>query len=162
MTETKVANAHMMMVGAHIKEEQPFLFVRFADQKLAKVPISDLKLEKLKDARLSLPNPYELEIFVKDKKAPHVYPWSFARVYCDAELTQRMAEASNRQTHSLATRVKAFRKQAALTQEALATMSGVTRMTIYSIENEKQYLPKVSTLQKLAKAFRCELFDLFS
>ena len=64
-------------------------------------------------------------------------------------------------SESIKTSLKTARKQAKMTQEALAVEVGVTRQTIISIETGK-YTPSLPLALKLAKVFNTSVEDLFS
>lgn len=57
-------------------------------------------------------------------------------------------------------KVKDKRTSFNLTQEQLANIVGVTRLTIISIEKQK-YEPSIGLAIKLAKALNCTVEDLF-
>ncbi|MBN2282026.1 MAG: helix-turn-helix transcriptional regulator [Candidatus Marinimicrobia bacterium] len=58
-------------------------------------------------------------------------------------------------------KVKDYRIKQDLTQQDLATLSGVSRQSINSIEKEK-YIPSLPLALKLAKIFKCKTDELFS
>lgn len=53
-----------------------------------------------------------------------------------------------------------MRKKRRLTQQQLATISGVSQQAISSIENGSRQSPSVETLYKLSKALKCTMDDL--
>ena len=57
-------------------------------------------------------------------------------------------------------KVKEMRISFNLTQEQLANIVGVTRLTIISIEKQK-YEPSIGLAIKLAKALNCKIEELF-
>lgn len=57
-------------------------------------------------------------------------------------------------------RVKEYRKNSGMTQNQLAELVGVTRLTIISLE-KKKYDPSVGLALKIAKTFDCKVEDLF-
>lgn len=57
-------------------------------------------------------------------------------------------------------RVKEYRTNSGMTQNQLAELVGVTRLTIISLE-KKKYDPSVGLALKIAKAFGCMVEDLF-
>ena len=59
----------------------------------------------------------------------------------------------------LAKRIKALREQRGLTQEALAEKAGVSRGYLARLETGR-HGPRVSTVEKLAKALRVKVTDL--
>jgi len=56
--------------------------------------------------------------------------------------------------------IAAIRSSKSLTQEQLASKSGLDRMTIALIENGRRW-PRLSTLQTLAKALNVNIRDFF-
>ena len=56
-------------------------------------------------------------------------------------------------------RIRYYRKKAGLTQDQLAHKLGITQGTITQYENGRR-TPKFETLQKIANAIGCDLFDL--
>ncbi|MGE7186066.1 helix-turn-helix transcriptional regulator [Peribacillus sp. NPDC006672] len=57
-------------------------------------------------------------------------------------------------------KVKEYRTNLGITQNQLAELVGVTRLTIISLE-KKKYDPSVGLALKLAKTFGCMVEDLF-
>lgn len=57
-------------------------------------------------------------------------------------------------------RIKEYRTNSGMTQNELAELVGVTRLTIISLE-KKKYDPSVGLALKIAKAFKCKVEDLF-
>lgn len=61
----------------------------------------------------------------------------------------------------MAYRVKEVREKQGLTQEELATRSGISRQTISAIENDTRYSAGVGTLAAIAKALGTTVDELF-
>ncbi len=61
---------------------------------------------------------------------------------------------------NLHNRLKSFRSEREMTQEALASAVGVTRQTIIAIEHEK-FVPSVKLALELARALNVRIDDLF-
>jgi putative transcriptional regulator len=61
---------------------------------------------------------------------------------------------------ALSNRIKAHRLARALTQQELATETGVSRQSIISIERGR-YVPSLPLALKLAGVFNCPVEDLF-
>jgi len=57
-------------------------------------------------------------------------------------------------------RLREFRENRGMSQEALAKKVGVTRQTIISIEGSR-YVPSLVLALRLARAFKCKVEDLF-
>lgn len=60
-----------------------------------------------------------------------------------------------------ANKLKAYRIKRKMTQEELASKSGVSRTTIVLIENGDAKVAKTDTLMKLATALNAEINDIF-
>ncbi|HIH31641.1 TPA: helix-turn-helix transcriptional regulator [Candidatus Woesearchaeota archaeon] len=57
-------------------------------------------------------------------------------------------------------RLKEFREKKKMTQEDLASKTGVSRQTIISIESGR-YVPSLELALKFATLFKCKVEDLF-
>jgi putative transcriptional regulator len=57
-------------------------------------------------------------------------------------------------------RLKEFRDNKKLSQEKLASMAGVSRQTIISIEGAR-YVPSLELALKLSAIFNCKVEDIF-
>lgn len=57
-------------------------------------------------------------------------------------------------------KLEMMRKKRRLTQQQLASMSGVTQQAISKIEQGERKSPQISTLHKLALALKCTVDDL--
>lgn len=164
MSATRVSNAHMMMIEVHLEPDKAFLCVTFADDFVAKVPINELGLSasEVMGAQLGLPNPFELEIFLKNAKEPRIYPWTLPRSFGDTDYSSKVASIQKNQRVLFAKKLRLLRAKKGFSQEGLARVSGVSRMTISRIENGRQYEPSVQTLRKISRALGCQIADLFS
>lgn len=58
-------------------------------------------------------------------------------------------------------RLKEIRQKAGMTQEKLAEVSGVSRPTIWQIENRFDYDTSIGTLERLAEALGVKVSDIF-
>ena len=58
-------------------------------------------------------------------------------------------------------RLKEIREEKGITQEELEKLSGVSRQTISTIENNDEYQAKVGTLMALARAMNITVDNLF-
>ena len=72
-----------------------------------------------------------------------------------------MSDASETAADSLGGRIKAFRKKRALSLDALAALSGVSRATISKIELD-QVAPSTKNLSKIAEALGSSFAELMS
>jgi putative transcriptional regulator len=62
---------------------------------------------------------------------------------------------------TLGNRMRILRGQAGLTQEALASKSGVTATTIAAIEQGRRHDPHIGTIMRLARALGVDIQELF-
>lgn len=62
----------------------------------------------------------------------------------------------------MAYRIRELREKKELTQEQLAQMSGISRMTICKLENNEESEVMVGTLRALAKALNVPVSKLFT
>jgi len=58
--------------------------------------------------------------------------------------------------------VRELRRQAGLSQEDLAQLSGLTRKTIWAVESAPGYAVSVPTLRRIAAALDVDVADLLS
>lgn len=58
-------------------------------------------------------------------------------------------------------KVKEFREKIGMSQSELARRAGVSRQTIWSIEDDNQYRTTVTTLFKIATALGVKVDDIF-
>ncbi len=56
--------------------------------------------------------------------------------------------------------LKEWRNRAGLTQEELARLTGVTRLTIIALE-KGNYVPSLLLAMKCARVFKCRVEDIF-
>ncbi len=61
----------------------------------------------------------------------------------------------------LARNVRRLRDQAELTREQLAARAEVTTSTIFRIESDDDYEPRMSSVTAIARALGCRVADLF-
>ena len=91
---------------------------------------------------------YEAVIRTQSGDAVEI-PWDFARHFGDAEYRDRMEEEAMRGRRKFAERLRRLRREVDMSQQRLADLSGVGRVTIARIEGAAQS-PKLDTIQKLA------------
>jgi transcriptional regulator with XRE-family HTH domain len=53
-----------------------------------------------------------------------------------------------------------LRKSRGLTQEELASISGLSRQSVCDLENDREANPTTSTLRRLARALRCSVGEI--
>lgn len=58
-------------------------------------------------------------------------------------------------------KLKYYRERRALSQEQLAQLSGVHKLTIYRIEQERTRVPYPKTRTKIATALKMEVYRIF-
>ena len=101
-------------------------------------------------ASIEVDTPYEAVIRTREGGVVEI-PWDFARHFEDAEYRGRMAEEALRGQRKFAERLRRLRRESDLSQQKLADLSGVGRVSIARIEAAAQS-PKLDTIQKLAAA----------
>ncbi len=154
-----VKNAERMMLSANIAKQG--LEIVFADGKNALIPLEylDIKDAPKEISRIELPNPYEVVLKLKNGKSDEV-PWDFAREYCaDKEFRQQAASSAARGRVVLGDRIRNARTKAGLTQEELASKSGLGRVTLARIETGQQS-PKYDTLNTISQSLKLPLQKL--
>ena len=146
----KVQNAERMMIRAESSHDG--LSVSFADGLVSFVPWHSIKgIHGQSDVdSIEFNTPAEVVVRNKDGRVAEI-PWDFARHFGDTEYRNRMAEETLRGQRKFAQRLRRLRRDADLSQQKLADLSGVGRVTIARIEAAAQS-PKLDTIQKLASA----------
>ena len=99
-------------------------------------------------ASIEVDTPYVAVIRTQSGDAVEI-PWDFARHFGDAEYRGRMEEEAMRGRRKFAERLRRLRREVDMSQQRLADLSGVGRVTIARIEGAAQS-PKLDTIQKLA------------
>ena len=146
----RVQNADRMMIRAESSNDG--LSVSFADGLVSFVPwdsIQEIQSQSDVDS-IEFDTPDEVIVRNRDGRIAEI-PWDFARHFGDAEYRDRMAEETLRGQRKFAQRLRRLRRDADLSQQKLADLSGVGRVTIARIETAAQ-TPKLDTIQKLASA----------
>ena len=109
------------------------------------------EVDSLSDvASIELDGPYEALIRTKRGVVAEI-PWDFARHFGDAEYRDRIEESALRGQRRFAERLRGLRRDAGLSQQQLAGLSGVGMATIARIEAAGQS-PRLATMRKLAVA----------
>ena len=101
-------------------------------------------------ASIDVDTPYEAVFRTRAGDKVEI-PWDFARHFGAAEYRDRMAEETLIGRRKFAERLRRLRREADMSQQKLADLSGVGRVTIARIEGAVQS-PKLDTIQKLAAA----------
>ena len=129
MSTVKVPNADRMMVAAALSAEG--ITATFADGYSGTVPFEDIP--EVGDhsglSSVELPNPYEIILTTPQNEQVEL-PWDFVRHYCDHTCQPRMELIASEGRRILGTRIRALREAAGWTQEALASASGIGRITL--------------------------------
>jgi DNA-binding XRE family transcriptional regulator len=124
------------------------LVVRFADDREGLVPYRDLALEGV-PKRVAIPSTDVVEVHLQGGRVEKV-AWDLARRYLDPGERARPRAEAGRGQRALGERVFALRSMSGITQDELARMSGINRVTIARIESGEQ-LPRYQTLRALAE-----------
>jgi DNA-binding XRE family transcriptional regulator len=160
MSTVKVANADRMIVAVVLSDKG--IDTTFADGSKGTVPFKDIpevgNHSNLKS--VELPNPYEVILTTPQNEQVEL-PWDFVRHYCDRTYRPKMELIAAEGRQVLGTRVRAFREDAGLTQEALAQAAGIGRVTLVRLENGK-HVPKLGTLRAIAKILERPVEDLLT
>jgi len=150
MSAVLVKNADRMMTSADPRNEG--IEITFADGRRGLVPFADVpevgKFENL--TSVELPNPYEIILHTKLDDTVEL-PWDFVRRYCDALYRPRVEAVALLGRQAIGARIRELRESGRLTQEALALVAGIGRVTLVRIENGEQS-PRYETLVSLARA----------
>lgn len=147
---TKVQNANRMMIS--IEPSPQGLNVSFADGLVSSVPWDSIKeVHSLADVdSIELDSPFEAIIRTRRGEVAEI-PWDFARHFGDQEYRDQVAEIAARGQRKFALRLRNLRRQSDLSQQKLADLSGIGRVTIARIEAASQS-PRLETIQRLAAA----------
>ena len=150
MEAVQVKNADRMMTVANPLEDG--IEVCFADGHSGLIPFADLPeiKERAVLSSIQLPNPYEMILQTAAGDRVEI-PWDFARHYCDEAYKARVEAIARYGRHTLGKRVRQSREAAGYTQDALARMAGIGRVTLVRLENGEQS-PRLKTLNAIASA----------
>ncbi len=126
--------------------------VSFADGLVSFVPWDSIEEthDQLSVDAIEISAPGELQVRTRDGRIIEI-PRDFVRRFGDAEYRERVSEETLRGQRVFAARLRKLRRKADLSQQRLADLSGVGRVTISRIEAAAQS-PKLATIQKLASA----------
>ena len=147
---TKVQNANRMMIS--IESSYEGLNVSFADGLVSSVPWDSIReMRGPADVySIELDSPYEALIRTRQGEVAEI-PWDFARHFGDREYRDHVDEIASRGRLKFARRLRNLRRESDLSQQKLAELSGVGRVTIARIEAASQS-PRLETIQRLAAA----------
>lgn len=154
----QLKNADRMITA--VKGDASGIQVAFADGRSGLMPYSELpevgSVENLKT--IELPNAYEVVLRTRTGETIEI-PWDFARSFCDASYRERIEGKAALGRSVIGERIRELRRASHLTQEELASLAGVGRVTLVRIEKGEQS-PRHETLLALAKAMRRDAGDL--
>ncbi len=160
----ELPQATRMMTRVQVDKVHRQLRVRFADGRVAVVPVEEIEKAgrpvRLDLDRVELPDPYVI-LVANTKGGIEEIPWDFVRHYCDHEFTQAAREKDELSRRVLGKRLRRLREQAGLTQAELARRAGVGRVTVVRIEKGRIYA-RTETLRRLARALGTSLADLLA
>ena len=158
MAATMVKNADRMMSFAQPAETG--IELSFVDGLAGIIPFADLPEIAagggLKD--IELPNPYEMVLTMNTGETSDV-PWDYARDYCDPAYRPRIEVIARMSCENLGRRVRQCRKDAGMSQIALAHRAEIGRATLIRIE-KGEHSPRHKTLSAIAQALGVEFREL--
>ena len=146
----RVQNANQMMIS--IESSREGLNISFADGLMSAVPWTSIReVHGLADVdSIEFNSPYEVLIRTKHGEVAEI-PWDFARQFGDHEYREHVDEIALEGQRKFARRLRGLRRDSDLSQQKLAELSGVGRVTIARIESATQS-PRLETIQRLAAA----------
>ena len=153
-----VRNANRMMTVASLLDDG--IELSFADGSQGLIPYADIPEIKQRAAvaGLELPNPYEMVLQTGEGESVEL-PWDFARHYCDASYRPAVEAMAMRGRQTLGRRIRRRREAAGMTQEALARMADIGRVTLVRLEKGERS-PRFKTLDALAAALGVRVSEL--
>lgn len=158
MAATMVKNADRMMSFAQPSETG--IELSFVDGFAGVIPFTDLPEVAagggIKD--IDLPNPYEMVLTMNTGETSEV-PWDYARDYCDPAYRPRIEAIARMSCENLGRRIRQLRKEAQLSQIALAHRAEIGRATLIRIE-KGEHSPRHKTLSAIAQALGVEFREL--
>lgn len=128
------------------------LNVSFADGLVSSVPWDNIRgVDRQSDVdSIELGSPYEARVRTVGGEVAEI-PWDFARYFGDAEYRESVEDEAARGRSKFAERLRGLRRDARMSQQRLAELSGVGRVTIARIESASQS-PRLETIHRLAAA----------
>ena len=156
-----VKNAYTMMVAVELDEKKKVLRVRFADDLIGELPLKAIKTQgELDLGKVRLDTPYDLRIGYKVGTGHVNLPWDFVRAHCDPNFEREEKSFSDQAGRCLGERIVEYRKALGFSQDQLAQAAGISRMNLSRIERGSGTSPTFTTLQKIARALKVDVFDL--
>ena len=158
MSAILVKNAERMMTSAESLTEG--IEITFADGCVGLVPYKEISEVDGNDDLVSieLPNPYEAILHTESGETVEL-PWDFVRHYCESSYRLRIEGVALVGKQAIGDKIRQLRESSGLTQQALATLADIGRVTLVRIENGGQS-PRYETLVSLARALARPLSDL--
>lgn len=146
----KVQNADRMMIS--IEATYDGLNVTFADGLVSSVPWSNIREVHSQSEVNSIEfhNPYEILIRTESGELAEI-PWDFVRHFGDETYRERSEDITTEGQRKFGRRLRGLRVESSLSQQKLAELSGVGRVTIARLESASQS-PRLETIQKLSTA----------
>ena len=150
MQIAKVRNANRMMISVEASGDG--LKVSFADGLVSSVPWDSIReVDGPSDVEsFELDSPYEARVRTIGGEVAEI-PWDFARYFGDGEYRDSVEDEAARGRRKFAERLRGLRRDAGMSQQRLAELSGVGRVTIARIESASQS-PRLETIHRLAAA----------
>lgn len=144
------SDANRMMTAASPQNDGIEVF--FADGRSGLIPFKDLPevKERVALSSIQLPNPYEMILQTNAGDRVEI-SWDFARHYCDESYKARVEAIAMHGRRTLGKRIRQLREAVGYTQDALAVMAGIGRITLVRLENGEQS-PRLKTLNAVAGA----------
>ena len=160
MNTVRVANAERMIIAVTLGDDG--VKASFADGCSGTVPFKSIP--EIRDHSglnaIELPNPHEIVLTTTSDERVEL-PWDFVRHYCDQTYRPRMELIGAEGKQILGARVRALREATGLTQDNLATATGVGRATMIRLEDGK-HAPKLPTLRAIAQVLGSPVEDLLA
>ncbi len=158
MTTSLVAGAELLLLEVGLQPRG--ISVRFADDLKGLVPFTALNLRPGDIRALSPNDPYLLTVHLKDGTETEL-PSDLLRYHVDANFKSAEDRADALSATTFGHRLVTLRKQAGLSQGALALRCKVSRATLARLE-AGHFFPRLPTLEKLATGLNLPLEDLMS
>jgi len=168
-----VKNAHKMMTQIEVDKKGERVHVRFADDVSGTIPFSDIAVVKdhpveLDWDLLKLSGPYYFTVpitsdttaIVGQKEPLLDVPWDFVRDACDPEFKAQVTEREHLSRLSLGKKIQELRKAQGFTQETLAKLAGINRVTLADLERGGERNPRLQTLRNIAKVLDVDLVEM--
>ena len=158
MATTLVKNADRMMLSASALETG--IELSFVDGCSGVIPFDELPEVAAGGGvnNIELPSPYEMIIVMNQGERSEI-PWDYARHYCDPTYRPRVEAIAKLACENLGRRIRQLRKEAGLSQTALATRAEIGRATLARIEKGENS-PRHKTLTAIAQAMDVAFQDL--